>query len=216
MKRFIILFCLAFAINSVKGQAQNASEWLKQKNTQKKYLVQQIAALQVHLGNIKKGYRIARNGLQAVSDLKNGELNLHSLYFESLKKVNPAIRKYGRIAEISAIQIKILKDYKILKDRIQIDGIYSPREIDYINKALGAILDNCEQLVSELLDVVTDGNLQLKDDERLERIDQIYNAMAENASLSRSFSYEVMGISQNRASIKANVQSSRHRAGINQ
>ncbi|MGJ1435647.1 hypothetical protein [Sphingobacterium siyangense] len=216
MKRFITLFCLALAINSVKGQAQNASEWLKQKNTQKKYLVQQIAALQVHLGNIKKGYRIARNGLQAVSDLKNGELNLHSLYFESLKKVNPSIRKYGRIAEISAIQVKILKDYSVLKDRIQIDGTYSTLEIDYINKALGGILDNCEQLVSELLDVVTDGKLQLKDDERLERIDQIYNAMSENASLSRSFSYEVMGISQNRASIKANVQSSRLRAGINQ
>lgn len=215
MKRFIIWFCLALAINSVKGQAQNTSEWLKQKNTQKKYLIQQIAALQVHLGNIKKGYRIARNGLQAVSDLKNGELNLHSIYFESLRKVNPSIRKYGRIAEISAIQVKILKDYKILKDRIQIDGIYSPREIDYINNAVGGILDNCEQLVSELIDVVTDGKLQLKDDERLERIDQIYNAMSENASLSRSFSYELMGISQNRASIKANVQSSRLRAGIN-
>lgn len=214
MKQYLFLFCLALAISSVKGQAQNTSEWLRQKNTQKKYLVQQIAALQIHLESIRKGYRIARNGLNAVSDLKNGELDLHSLYFQSLQKVNPAIKKYGRIAEISATQVKILKDYKALKNRIWEDGMYSSQELDYINKALGAILDNCEQVISELMDIVTDGKLELKDDERLERIDQLYNAMQENAALSRSFTHDVLGISQNRASIKSNVQSSRNRSGL--
>jgi hypothetical protein len=214
MKQYLFLFCLALAISPVKGQAQNTAEWLRQKNTQKKYLVQQIAALQIHLESIRKGYRIARNGLNAVSDLKNGELNLHSLYFQSLKKVNPNIKKYGRIAEISATQVKILKDYKALKNRIREDGMYSSQELDYINKALGTILDNCEQVISELMDIVTDGKLELKDDERLERIDQLHNAMQENAALSRSFSHEVLGISQNRASIKSNVQSSRNRTGL--
>lgn len=214
MKQLVFLFFLVLAISTVKGQAQNTAEWLRQKNTQKKYLLQQIAALQIHLESIKKGYRIARTGLQAVSDLKNGEFNLHSLYFQSLKKVNPTIRKYGRIAEISATQVKILKDYKALKDRIQADGMYSRAELDYIDRASGSILDNCEQVISDLIDVVSDGKLELKDDERLERIDQLYNAMQENADLSRSFSYEVMGISQNRASIHSNIQSSRKRAGL--
>lgn len=214
MKQLVFLFFLVLAISTVKGQAQNTAEWLRQKNTQKKYLLQQIAALQIHLESIKKGYRIARTGLHAVSDLKNGEFNLHSLYFQSLKKVNPTIRKYGRIAEISATQVKILKDYKALKDRIQADGMYSRAELDYIDRASGSILDNCEQVISDLIDVVSDGKLELKDDERLERIDQLYNAMQENADLSRSFSYEVMGISQNRASIHSNIQSSRSRAGL--
>ncbi|MCS4165200.1 hypothetical protein [Sphingobacterium sp. BIGb0116] len=214
MKQLVFLFFLVLAISTVKGQAQNTAEWLRQKNTQKKYLLQQIAALQIHLESIKKGYRIARTGLHAVSDLKNGEFNLHSLYFQSLKKVNPTIRKYGRIAEISATQVKILKDYKALKDRIQADGMYSRAELDYIDRASGSILDNCEQVISDLIDVVSDGKLELKDDERLERIDQLYNAMQENADLSRSFSYEVMGISQNRASIHSNIQSSRRRAGL--
>lgn len=214
MKQLVFLFFLVLAISTVKGQAQNTAEWLRQKNTQKKYLLQQIAALQIHLESIKKGNRIARTGLHAVSDLKNGEFNLHSLYFQSLKKVNPTIRKYGRIAEISATQVKILKDYKALKDRIQADGMYSRAELDYIDRASGSILDNCEQVISDLIDVVSDGKLELKDDERLERIDQLYNAMQENADLSRSFSYEVMGISQNRASIHSNIQSSRRRAGL--
>lgn len=214
MKQLVFLFFLVLAISTVKGQAQNTAEWLRQKNTQKKYLLQQIAALQIHLESIKKGYRIARTGLHAVSDLKNGEFNLHSLYIQSLKKVNPTIRKYGRIAEISATQVKILKDYKALKDRIQADGMYSRAELDYIDRALGSILDNCEQVISDLIDVLSDGKLELKDDERLERIDKLYNAMQENADLSRSFSYEVMGISQNRASIHLNIQSSRSRAGL--
>lgn len=214
MKQFLFLFFLVLAISTVKGQAQNTAEWLRQKNTQKKYLLQQIAALQIHLESIKKGYRIARTGLHAVSDLKNGEFNLHSLYFQSLKKVNPTIRKYGRIAEISATQVKILKDYKALKDRIQADGMYNRAELDYIDRALDSILDNCEQVISDLIDVISDGKLELKDDERLERIDQLYNAMQENADLSRSFSYEVMGISQNRGSIHSNIQSSRSRAGL--
>ena len=58
MKQFtlLILFVLAGGLS----QAQTFNEWFRQKATQKKYLIQQIAALQVYLDYVQKGYAIAQ------------------------------------------------------------------------------------------------------------------------------------------------------------
>ena len=64
--------------------AQTSSEWFRQKATQKKYLLQQIAALQVYSGYLSKGYSIAKNGLNTIKNIKNGDLLQHSNYFTSL------------------------------------------------------------------------------------------------------------------------------------
>lgn len=216
MKRFLIIFLFLFGMSSVKGQAQNWSEWMSQKKTQKKYLLQQIAALQAQIGTVKKGYAIAKKGLNAISDLKNGELNLHADYFNSLKMVSPQVKRYSRIAEIISIQTRIIKNYQSLIKKVKNEGAYKLSEIDYMERIFSRMLDDCENILYELLVVTTDGKLELKDDERLSRIDQLYNAMQDNAAFARSFTEEVIGIGQNRDNIKRGIQSSRKRYGINQ
>ena len=59
--------------------------------TQKKYMLQHIAALQVYIGYAKKGYNIASKGINTVRNIKNGDFNLHRDFFSSLKNINPAI-----------------------------------------------------------------------------------------------------------------------------
>ena len=59
-------------------EAQTFSEWFRQKKTQKKYLLQQIAALQVYIGYAQKGYRIAKEGLTTIGGFTKGEFDLHS------------------------------------------------------------------------------------------------------------------------------------------
>lgn len=195
--------------------AQTTAEWLRQKKTQKKYLMQQIVALQAHIGSIKKGYDIAKKGLHAVSDLKNGELNLHADYFNSLKTVNPQIRQYARIGEIIATQGKIMKDYNALFQKIIMGSTYQDKELDYIEQVFAKMLDDCELILGELVTVISNGQLELKDDERLERIDLLYNAMKDNAAFSRSFIQDILGMEQNRNNTTLNIQLSRKRSGLN-
>ena len=51
---------MLFAIISTGTRAQTFAEWFRQSATQKKYLLQQIAALQVYIGYVQKGYSIAK------------------------------------------------------------------------------------------------------------------------------------------------------------
>lgn len=54
---------MAFVFSFQLAEAQTFDEWFRQKKTQKKYLVQQIAALKVYLGYLKEGYEIAQKGM---------------------------------------------------------------------------------------------------------------------------------------------------------
>ena len=60
-KQFLIIL---FAVVSTSVKAQTFAEWFQQGATQKKYLLQQIAALQVYIGYVQKGYSIAKKGLK--------------------------------------------------------------------------------------------------------------------------------------------------------
>ena len=61
MKKLLIMFLLGMLATTT--QAQTFAEWFKQKKTQKKYLVQQIAALQVYIGCLLYTSPSPRDGL---------------------------------------------------------------------------------------------------------------------------------------------------------
>ncbi len=61
-----ILLVIATVLLFQSANAQTWDEWFKQKKTQKKYLVQQIAALRVYLDYLKKGYTVVHNGLNTI------------------------------------------------------------------------------------------------------------------------------------------------------
>jgi hypothetical protein len=67
-----LLLVIAIVICHVSF-CQNAQEWTRQKKTQIKYLLQQIAANKVYIEYIEKGYNIARKGLQTIHDIKKGD-----------------------------------------------------------------------------------------------------------------------------------------------
>src|SRR5437762_1594743 len=102
--RTTILALFALVLSNI-SISQTAAEWTQQKRTQKKYLLQQIAALQTYLGYVKKGYGIADKGISTVQMIKNGEWNLHKDFFSSLSLVNPAIKKCGKVADIMTMQV---------------------------------------------------------------------------------------------------------------
>lgn len=111
MKKIIIIALLLCFTQFLT--AQTFAEWTSQKATQKEYLLQQIAAFQVYIGYISKGYSVAKKGLNTIRDIKHGDFNLHSNYITSLVTVNPKVKRYKKIADIVSLQIDIARQVDI-------------------------------------------------------------------------------------------------------
>lgn len=190
MKKIILATALA-AVCFKPLAAQTSNEWFNQKSTQKKYLLQQIAALQVYFGYAKKGYNIVSGGINTIRNIKNGDLNLHRDFFNRLKNVNPAIRRYVKVADIIAYQAKIIKQTKVTLQQIRETKQFTEAELDYCKQVFDTLLDGCLKTVEELILVTTSGELEMKDDERLKRIDRIYADIQDKYSFTCSFSEEI-------------------------
>lgn len=195
LKTFIILLLMSIHLVC---HAQGLGEWFNQKQTQTKYLIEQIAALQVYLGYLKKGYRITKDGLNLIGNIKNGEFNLHANYFTSLKTVNPNIMKYPKIAAILSMQTDIIHQHYSVMATAKESHQFNTAEIDYIKKVFENLEDESEEDMDELQLVITNGQMQMTDDERIREIDKIYNSVQYKYSFSRSFSDRVKSLAEQR------------------
>lgn len=191
-KMFCILLLLLCSGATI--QAQTFSEWFSQKKTQKKYLIEQIAALKIYSGYLKKGYDIGKKGLGTISRIKNGEFNLHRDFFGSLSIVNPAIKSDPRIASVEKMQIAILDIKSQVLASLTSVTIVSQKEKQYIKDVFGRLVENCDHLLEELADVALSKNLTMKDDERLNRIDKIYLEMEDNFRFANYFSNQLAAL----------------------
>ncbi|MCV9932895.1 hypothetical protein OIU80_11425 [Flavobacterium sp. LS1R47] len=203
-KIFLVLLLIGFFKGNMHAQAK-----------QQRMLLQQIAALQTYIGYAQKGYSVAKKGLGAISDFKRGEFNLHGDYLTSLKQVNPKIKKHARVAEIIALQIKIIKSHKSLYKQIRQDDLFHGDEVDYIKRVFERMLENCDNNMDELLTIVSDGKLEMKDDERVKRIDTIYQNMLDNYTFSESFSNQTKVMALSKAMELKEAKTSRVLSGIN-
>lgn len=203
-KIFLLGLIIALTTGNLYAQAK-----------QQRMLLQQIAALQVYIGYAQKGYTAVKKGLNTIGDFKRGEFNLHKDYLNSLKAVNPKIKKYARVTEIIALQIKIMKSYKSLYQQIQQDDLFHGDEIDYIKRVFERLVENCDSNLDELLTIVTDGELEMKDDERMKRIDMIYQNMLDNYAFSESFSNQTKILALSKAGELKEAKNSRVLSGIN-
>lgn len=188
MKKLFIITILLSGYFISQAQSPNWNEWFRQKKTQRKYLIQQIAALKVYLGYLKEGYDIAKKGLNIIGDIKDGNFNSHSEYFGSLKLVNNSVKNSSKVAPIVAYQNLIIKDFqKLLQDTNHSDFL-TGEEKKYMNEVYENLLVKCEEALGDLETVITAKQLEMKDDERLMKIDHIYEDMKDKYVFTRSFS----------------------------
>lgn len=180
---FCCVLWLMLSVMAIPVQAQTWAEFFKQKKTQKRYLLEQIAALKVYAGYLKKGYRIVDGGLATVRDITNGEFRLHDAFISSLKQVSPAIRKDARIAEIMALQLEILRAF----GRIKGTEFLAAGDMAYIRLVQAELTADCFADLEELLLVVTSGRLEMADDERLERLGKLHERMLDKSAFTQDF-----------------------------
>lgn len=194
------------------GQPQTPTwnELFKQKKTQKKYLIQQVVALKVYLEYVKKGYSIAQKGLTSIGDIKNGTLSLDKDYFNSLKQVNPVIRKSPKVNDILVYEQHIIKDFRKLYNDCGADENFSAEELTYINGVYRNILSECDASIDELAMITTMGEAEMKDDERLLRLDKVHRDMQDKYAFTQNFIAGTRLLSAQRAKERNQIKTSRN------
>ena len=209
--RIVVVIAL-FISNNASGQ--NWQEWTQQKKTQIKYLLQQIVASKVYLESAQKGYSIANKGLNTIRSVKDDDFNLHSDFFGSLRTVNPAIKNFARVGDIIDLQVKIIKRTKRAINRAKEMNQFTPGDINYCRFVFENLLEDCLKNMDEVFRVITDGELTMKDDERLKHIDTLYADMQKKVSFCASFSNEMDVLSIQRMREQMEVKRSKDINGL--
>jgi len=161
------------------GRAQTFAEWFQQNRTRLKYYGEQVAALQAYLGQTQQGFQIASAGLGNIGSLKNDEFGLHSSYYSSLTMVNPAILSMAEVTEISAVASANLIRVESALDRYRKDGVLPADQLGTIQDVFKAVMREEMQDLKMLLTLLTDGELQLTDDQRVSRVLAIHSSTRE-------------------------------------
>lgn len=180
-KQLLIVLCwlIPFA-----GPAQNNKETKRQ--------AEQIAYLKIYAELIKKGYKIAREGLDLIGDIKNKDFLQHKNYFKSLATVSGAVRNDPKAAEISELAKRALIVYYRDWPRIGASPYLTENEKQYVSGVFERMLQDCGQLLEELETLLTDDKLVMKDGERMARMDQINRQMTDCERLLRQFSHQAL------------------------
>ncbi|MDJ1493691.1 hypothetical protein QNI19_12180 [Cytophagaceae bacterium DM2B3-1] len=207
MKKLCILIGF-FSVFSTVSYSQNVKEWLQQKKTQKEYLLKQIAALQVYIKFLKKGYSIAKDGLTFIGDIKDKEFSLHKNYFQSLDNVNPVVQNYSKISDILSLHVVIKETCKKDSKQIKSSQVLTSDEISYIQQVYERLLSECQQTVDHLSVLTTSNTLSMNDANRLSRIDDLYIQMQDHYTFLKQFHSETMILIASRIRSQKDIQTS--------
>ena len=138
-----------------------------------------------------------------IGEIKKGEFNLHSIFFSSLSTVNPEIKKYSKVEIIISDQIFIVQNFK------KILGIknLTPSEMSWLQTIYSNMLNACTNSLNELMDVISDNGYRMHDDERIKRIDKVYEVMEDKVVLTKRFTGDVSVLSGQRLAEENDIES---------
>jgi hypothetical protein len=199
--QILILFLLSIG----NANAQTLDEWFQQKKTQKKYLVDQIVALKVYAGYVKKGYNIVHGGLTTIENIKDGNFVLDQSFFDSKGNVKPAVSNSIKVVNILGYQAMIIRDLRRVYQSAKADPQFTADEILYLSHVYDGVLRQCDASLADLRDVIQSGSLEMTDDERLKRIDALHEDMADKYAFTQAFGNETRLLAAQRSAEKAGI-----------
>lgn len=211
--KFIMILITGMILSNT-APAQTWNEWSRQKKTQRRYLAKQVALLKVYLSYVKEGYEIADKGLTTIHDITNGDFNLHRDFFTSLKNVNPHISTSAKVADIIAFQVYIIQDIKRVNNFCKDNEHLTPEEIRYVAAVYSNMLFLCDASITELLTIIRSNEAEMKDDERMMRIDKLYDDMLDKHAFVKSFDNDVRLVAWEREREKQSLEMIRKQYGI--
>lgn len=189
-----------------------ATTAMAQKN--KKVMLEQIAKLQAHLYQVKQGYNIAKKGLNTVTKWTKGEFDLHKVYLNSLKTVNPNVKDAQKIDACRDLYKEIVNGFTGVLDQSQSSGMFVPQEIQYFRSVYDNLIKNCIETMDNLKMVTSDGQVEMTDDQRMKRIDEYYAQMQENYVFAVAFCTDMQALENARRKHKQEAEQLRVLFGL--
>lgn len=172
MKKILTITACCLIIQSSFAQSF-FSDLFGQDGKQKKNLLEQLAALKVYDDYLQKGYSIVKKGTGAIGDFKSGDLLQFQHHFDSLKMVSSRIKNYSGLQQIISINQKVISRYHLVTTKIKASNSFSVAELKDYQATCSNFSGAMSSCISDLDMIVTDGKLQLTDDERIRAIDKI-------------------------------------------
>lgn len=201
-----IIFILLLSTCTVKAAAQ--AEELKQLALN----IEKLAQFKQILKDLKKAYEILYGGYTTIKNISQGNFNLHQTFLDGLLKISPAVQKYKRVADIISLQLQLIKEHKSAFSRFKNNNWFRPEEIDYISKVYSNLFKMSIQHLDDLATVLTANKLRMSDDERLSRIDKIFEGMNDKVIFLKHFNSNtsILGIQRSREKGDVNAMQKLH------
>lgn len=169
-----------FAV-SANAQSFSFSDLFGQSKKQLNYYEQQIAAYQAFESELKQGYNVVKNGLSGIASINTAELNAHSAYYASLKQPSAVVKNSSQVQDILNWQSDIVTSINQSFSGLTAD------EQNYVNAVKNNLLHACNNDLTDLQNLLTDGKLQMSDDQRLKRLDILHGDMQDKYTFTHSF-----------------------------
>ena len=189
MKTIIFLTLLVFAGTTKSyGQAEELEQLALD--------IEKLAQFKQILSDLKTAYQVLEGGYNTIKNIAQGNFDLHKAFLDGLLAVSPTVQKYKKIADIMAMQLQLVKEYKVAKTRFGSTDQFSVDEFNYISGVYDKLVIGSLNDLDALLNVVTANKLRMSDDERLKAIDKIFDGMQGKLVFLRQFnsSTSVLGI----------------------
>lgn len=151
--------------------------------------VDKLSAFRKTLEDMKTGYTQLRESYEAVRGICEGSYQLHEAFLDALWVASPAVRRDWKVAGILAMQKDLASEYQAAFRRLGAGGGLHPEELVYLRGVARRVIAASTESLDDLATLLTDGQMQMTDAERLEGIDRIYEKTeARLAFLRRLFS----------------------------
>jgi hypothetical protein len=199
---------------SISAQTPNFNELFKQKKTQKRYLVQQIAALQVYLERLKKGYEIVDKGLTTIGSIKDGKFSMDKDYLNSLKTVNPIVARSPLAEQILYYNNQTLAGLNVLEKEVNDDVNFTEAERDYVDRVRARALMQTSAWLDELKWILSSGQSEMTDDERLGHLEHLHGVSKRGFLFVGEFVRSTRMLAQQRAKERQTIEVLRKLYGV--
>lgn len=136
---------------------------------------------------MEKGYGIANAGLTVIGADKQGEYDAHNGYYASLRAVNPALGKLSDVGRIAVLQVSIVSRFVDALGRYRRDGLLGADRMTYIAEVYNRVLQAGLRDVETLTALLTTGDWQMSDGQRMARIRELRAVMEDRYAFTLAF-----------------------------
>jgi uncharacterized protein (UPF0297 family) len=211
MKKTILIFFILAGCTAFKAHAQSISQDLVQLELD----YQKLAGLKSILKQMYSGYELVDKGYNSVKSISQGNFSLHEAFLDGLMVVSPMVRKYPKVAQIISEQTELVSEYKSAYSTFKQDKNFNPDEISYMIDVYNNLVAGSLQNLSMLTMVMSDNQLRMSDNERLQAIDRVYAAGHDQLTFLRQFNNNTESVAVQRAQQAGDRQTLKTLYGIN-